>query len=139
MLEAGTEHVRYLLDTNICIYAIKQKPASVINALREHAAQGLGISSITAAELWYGVEKSASARNREALRHFLAPLEIAEFDAASAQVYGRLRCQLERAGMPIGPLDTQIAAHALHLDVILVSNNLSEFVRVPGLRLENWA
>lgn len=131
--------MRYLLDTNICIYAIKQRPISVIAALRAHAQAGIGISSITAAELWFGVEKSGSARNRDALRHFLEPLEIADFDLAAAEVYGRVRLQLERAGTPIGPLDTQIAAHALHLDVTLVTNDTREFERVAGLRLENWA
>jgi tRNA(fMet)-specific endonuclease VapC len=131
--------MRYLLDTNICIYAIKQRPISVIAALRAHAQAGIGISSITAAELWFGVEKSGSARNRDALRHFLEPLEIADFDLAAAEVYGRVRLQLEQAGTPIGPLDTQIAAHALHLDVTLVTNDTREFERVAGLRLENWA
>lgn len=131
--------MRYLLDTNICIYAIKQRPAEVVAALRAHASAGIGISSITAAELWFGVEKSGSTRNRDALRRFLEPLEIADFDAASAEIYGRVRLQLERAGTPIGPLDTQIAAHAIHLGVTLVTNNTREFERVAGLRLENWA
>lgn len=131
--------MRYLLDTNICIYAIKQRPASVVEALRAHANAGIGISSITAAELWFGVEKSGSARNRDALRHFLEPLEIADFDATAAEVYGKVRLQLEQAGTPIGPLDTQIAAHAIHLGITLVTNNTREFERVTGLRLENWA
>ncbi|GAB1392885.1 type II toxin-antitoxin system VapC family toxin [Rhodocyclaceae bacterium] len=131
--------MRYLLDTNICIYAIKQRPASVVEALRAHANAGIGISSITAAELWFGVEKSGSARNHDALRHFLEPLEIADFDAAAAEVYGKVRLQLEQAGTPIGPLDTQIAAHAIHLGITMVTNNTREFERVTGLRLENWA
>lgn len=131
--------MRYMLDTNICIYAIKHKPASVVAALRAHTGAGIGVSSITVAELFFGVEKSGSARNREALRHFLEPLEIADFDATAAEVYGRVRQQLERAGTPIGPLDTQIAAHALGLEVILVTNNQREFERVAGLRVENWA
>jgi tRNA(fMet)-specific endonuclease VapC len=100
---------------------------------------GLGISSISVGELFFGAEKSGSARNRVALQHFLEPLEIADFDPVAAAVYGRLRNVLERAGTPIGPLDTQIAAHALALGVTLVTNNTREFSRVPGLRLENWA
>lgn len=131
--------MRYMLDTNICIYAIKHKPACVIDALRAHEAAGLGISSITAAELYYGVRKSGSSRNALALQHFLEPLELADFDARAAQVYAEVRQTLEAAGTPIGPLDTQIAAHALALDAVLVSNNVREFSRVPRLRWENWA
>lgn len=131
--------MRYMLDTNICIYAIKHKPDAVVAALRAHAGAGIGVSSITVAELHFGVEKSGSARNLVALRHFLEPLEIADFDAAAAEMYGRVRQQLERAGTPIGPLDTQIAAHALGLDVTLVTNNQREFDRVARLRVENWA
>ena len=130
--------MRYMLDTNICIYAIKHRPPSVIAALRSHASAGIGVSSITVAELYFGVHKSASAKNLTALLHFLAPLEIADFDSAAADAYGRVRLELERAGQPIGPLDTQIAAHALALDVTLVTHNTREFVRVPGLRVEDW-
>jgi len=131
--------MRYLLDTDICIYAIKHRPASVVAALRAHASAGIGVSSVTVAELFFGVEKSGSPRNRDALRHFLAPLELADFDLNAAEVYGRVRNQLERVGMPIGPLDTQIAAHALALGVTLVTNNTREFSRVTGLRVVNWA
>lgn len=130
--------MRYMLDTNICIYAIKHQPASVLQALREHESAGIGVSSITVAELEYGVAKSGSARNAKALRQFLEPLEVADFDRGAAHAYGPLRSTLEVAGTPIGPLDTQIAAHALALGVTLVSNNLREFQRVPGLRLVNW-
>lgn len=131
--------MRYMLDTNICIYAIKHRPASVIEALRAHEAAGIGISSITAAELYYGVRKSGSPRNALALQHFLEPLEIADFDLHAAQAYAEVRQTLEAEGMPIGPLDTQIAAHALALGVVLVTNNSEEFSRVQGLRWENWA
>lgn len=131
--------MRYMLDTNICIYAIRNRPASVLAALRSHEADGIGVSSVTAAELCFGVEKSGSAKNALALRHFLEPLEIADFDLAAARRYGRLRRELEQAGTPIGPLDTQIAAHALALDATLVTNNLLEFQRVAGLKLANWA
>ena len=127
-----------MLDTNICIYAIKQRPPEVLAALRAQEVAGMGLSSVTVAELAFGVAKSGSARNQRALEQFLEPLEIADFDRSAALVYGRLRSALEAAGTPIGPLDTQIAAHALALGVILVSNNQREFARVPGLRLEDW-
>lgn len=130
--------MRYLLDTNICIYAIKHRPPQVIERLRAHEAEGLGISSISVAELFFGAAKSGSARNQAALRHFLEPLEIADFDVPAAEIYGNVRLALERAGTPIGPLDTQIAAHALALGAVLVTNNTREFERVPGLAVENW-
>ncbi|MBS4097751.1 MAG: type II toxin-antitoxin system VapC family toxin [Sulfuricella sp.] len=131
--------MRYMLDTNICIYAIKQRPGAVIAALRTHESAGIGLSSISVAELYFGVRKSGSAKNLLALQHFLEPLEIADFDLAAAHAYGDLRHALESKGTPIGPLDTQIAAHALSLGVCLVSNNTREFERVAGLKLENWA
>ncbi len=130
--------MRYMLDTNICIYAIKHRPPEVLVALRVHAAAGLGVSSISVAELAFGVAKSGSTRNLQALAQFLEPLEIADFDRAAAKIYGPLRARLEAAGTPIGPLDTQIAAHALALGVTLVSNNSREFARIPGLLLDNW-
>lgn len=131
--------MRYMLDTNICIYAIKNHPAQVLAQLRGHEAEGIGISSISVAELYFGVSKSGSARNLAALQQFLEPLEIADFDLHTAQVYGTLRYALERLGTPIGPLDMQIAAHALALEVTLVTNNVREFTRVPDLNLINWA
>ena len=131
--------MRFMLDTNICIYAIKHRPPEVLAALRRHEVAGLGLSSISVAELYFGVAKTGSARNLGALEQFLEPLEIADFDRSAAQAYGKLRAALESAGTPIGPLDTQIAAHALALGVTLVSNNTREFARVPGLRLDNWA
>jgi tRNA(fMet)-specific endonuclease VapC len=130
--------MRFMLDTNICIYVIKRRPPSVLAALLQHEAAGIGVSIITMCELAYGVVKSASARNQAAMQQFLEPLEVAEFDRAAAMAYARVRNQLESAGTPIGPLDTQIAAHALSLGVTLVSNNTREFARVPGLRLVNW-
>jgi tRNA(fMet)-specific endonuclease VapC len=131
--------MKFMLDTNICIYAIKHRPAAVLQALRAHEASGLGVSIVTVAELEYGVAKSGSTRNHAALLQFLEPLAIADFDRAAAAAYGTLRAQLESAGSPIGPLDMQIAAHALALGVTLVTNNTREFERVPGLRLANWA
>lgn len=131
--------MRYLLDTDICIYVINQRPPAVLQRFLAHERDGLGISAVTAGELYYGVRKSGSRRNLQALQRFLAPLEIAEFSAEGAQTYGELRSTLESRGTPIGPLDTMIAAHALTLDVTLVSNNVREFKRVPKLRVENWA
>ncbi len=130
---------RYLLDTNICIYIINRRPPEVFRHFDGVAAGQIGISSITHAELDFGVAKSGSRRNRAALDKFLLPLEIMPFDADAARQYGRLRARLERLGTPIGALDTLIAAHALALGVTLVSNNTREFERVPKLRLENWA
>lgn len=131
--------MKVMLDTNICIYLIKQQPPTVIERFQSHPIGDIGISSVTAAELSYGVSKSRHvSKNRLALEQFLAPLEVAAFDQAAAWSYGRLRAQLEGKGTPIGSMDMLIAAHALSLGVRLVSNNLTEFRRVPGLRLENW-
>lgn len=131
--------MRYLLDTDICIYVINERPAHVLQAFLAHESEGLGISSVTAAELFHGVARTGSERNLRALRQFLQPLEIAPFDEAAAEVCGSLRAWLASQGTPIGPYDAQIAAHAHSLGVTLVSNNLREFGRVPGLRCENWA
>jgi tRNA(fMet)-specific endonuclease VapC len=132
--------MKYLLDTNICIYLIRQRPASVIREMAQQQVGDVGLSSITVAELQYGVAKSAQVeRNRSALEQFLAPLVIVEFDAAAATVYGTIRALLERRGTPIGSLDTLIAAHAVSLGVTLVTNNEREFGRVPRLKLTNWA
>lgn len=136
---AGIKPLRYLLDTNICMYILNRKPAHVFRHFLTLSAGEVGISAITGAELSFGVAKSASQRNQDALAKFLAPLEILPFDEQAMQVYGALRRDLERLGTPIGPLDTLIAAHALSLDAILVTNNLREFSRVKNLRLENWA
>ena len=130
--------MRYMLDTNICVFAIRKNTPNVLAALRAHAAEGIGISSIVASELWFGVEKSASAKNAKALTQFLSPLEIAPYDEAATQTYGRIRAALEVKGKTIGPLDTLIAAHALALDVTLVTNNSTEFRRVTGLRIVDW-
>ena len=132
--------MKYLLDTNICIYLIKRRPERVIHELTKHAVSELGISTITAAELWHGVGRSQSfERSRAALEQFLIPLVIADFDSAAAAVYGQVWATLEKQGRPIGPFDTLIAAHALSLGVTLVTNNEREFRRVPGLTVVNWA
>lgn len=130
--------MRYLLDTNICVYIINRKPPAVIERFRRMALGEVGVSSITAAELAFGVAKSGSARNRTALEKFLAPLEILPFGGDAIWVYGDIRSALERSGTPIGALDTLIAAHALSAKLTLVTNNLKEFQPVAGLRCENW-
>lgn len=131
--------MRYMLDTDICIYTINQRPSVVLRAFERFHSAGLGISSVTAAELFFGVARSGSPRNLEALRRFLATLEVAPFDALAAEVCGPLRDWLASQATPIGPYDALIAAHAHALGVTLVSNNTREFERVPGLRVENWA
>lgn len=128
-----------LLDTNICIYIINTRPPEVLAHFRRYRLGEVGLSSVVAAELAYGVAKSGSERNRQALEMFLAPLEIAPFDEPAVWAYGALRAELERQGKPIGALDTMIAAHALSLNAVLVTSNTREFSRVNGLRLENWA
>jgi len=129
----------YLLDTNICIYIINNRPEKVLQRFRKERIGNVGISSITASKLTYGVVKSASERNRLALELFLAPLEIYPFDESVIWHYGEVRADLEKRGKPIGALDTMIAAHALALNSILVTNNTREFNRVEGLHYENWA
>jgi len=131
--------ISYMLDTNICIYIINARPPAVLERFRRERLGSISISSVTAAELAFGVAKSGSARNREALEMFLAPLEVLPFDASAIWHYGDLRAALERRGEPIGALDTMIAAHAMASNTILVTNNTREFARVAGLRLENWA
>lgn len=130
--------MRYTLDTDICIHAINERPPRVLRALRDHPAAGLGVSTITASELHYGVARTGSTRNAEALGRFLASLEVADFDAAASEVAGQLRAWLAERGTPIGPYDALIAAHAQSLGVTLATNNSREFRRVPGLKLANW-
>jgi len=131
--------MKFLLDTNICIYIIKKKPEQVFEKFRGLAVGSVAISSVTLAELHYGIAKSANPeKNREALDRFLTPIEIIDFGAESTEEYGKIRAELERKGITIGPLDTLIAAHARSLDLILVTNNEKEFSRVAGLSLENW-
>ena len=131
--------MKYLLDTDICIYVINERPKAVLERFSKHPIGDLGVSSITAAELAFGVVKSASPRNQAALEAFLLPLQIASYELDAAMTYGRIRADLQRRGAAIGPLDMLIAAHALSLDAVLVTNNLKEFRRVSGLRCESWA
>ena len=127
-----------LLDTNICIYIINAKPAAVLERFKHYRLGEIGLCSVVAAELAFGVAKSGSARNRQALEMFLAPLTILPFDDRAAWAYGDLRAELERRGTPIGSLDTMIAAHALSLQAKLITNNTREFAQVPGLHVDNW-
>lgn len=129
----------YMLDTNICIYVIKKQPISVIEKFRQLKPGDIAISTITIAEMMFGVEESQQKeKNKDALDLFLAPLEIVDFDYLSAQRYGQIRAFLNRRGIPIGAYDLMIAAHCLSLGLTLVTNNLDEFSRVPGLSTENW-
>jgi tRNA(fMet)-specific endonuclease VapC len=127
-----------LLDTNICIYIINEKPPAVLKRFQRYRLGDIGLCSVVAAELAFGVAKSGSPRNRQALEMFLAPLTILPFDHPAAWAYGDLRADLERRGTPIGSLDTMIAAHALSLQARLITNNTREFAKVPGLQLEDW-
>ena len=131
--------IKYMLDTNICIYIIKRKPTDVIARFRQTRISQVGISSITLSELEYGVAKSSKPdQNQFALAQFSAPLEILSYEDEAAQQYGRLRALLEKQGTPIGSLDMLIAAHVLSINCILVTNNEKEFNRVPNLKIDNW-
>ena len=132
--------IHYMRDTDICIYIIRRKPADLIKRLMKSRISQIGISSITLSELEYGVAKSSKQeQNQVALAQFLAPMEILSYGDEAAQQYGRLRAFLEKQGTPIGSLDMLIAAHALSIDCILVTNNEKEFGRVPNLKIDNWA
>jgi tRNA(fMet)-specific endonuclease VapC len=128
-----------MLDTDTCIALIKQRSSELVVKLKKHKPGEVAISSITLAELHFGVSKSAQPeKNRAALDQFLLPLEILAFDDAAAECYGRVRAALEIEETPIGPLDTLIAGHALSISGTVVTNNVREFSRVRGLRVENW-
>ena len=131
--------MRFMLDTDSCIALIKRKPAPVLRRLTSLAPGEAGISAVTLAELRYGVAKSAQReKNGLALDEFLLPLEVADFDEPTAESYGMVRAALEKAGTPIGPLNTQIGAHALSLGATLITHNSREFLRIPGLTVEDW-
>lgn len=130
----------YMLDTNICIYVMKKRPENVLRRFQKELYSGLCISSITLAELEYGMKHSSDpVRNEQALLRFLAPMNILPFGLAAASEYGEIRGYLQSQGTPIGPLDMLIAGHARSEGMILVTNNGKEFERVPDLVLENWA
>jgi tRNA(fMet)-specific endonuclease VapC len=130
----------YLLDTNICIYIIKKRPEKVLERFNTLSIGDVAISSITLAELHYGIMKSSNPKkNQEALDKFLTPFDILDFDYFATIEYGKIRADLEKNGTPIGPLDTLIAAHAVSQKLTLVTNNEKEFKRIPDLKIENWA
>lgn len=130
----------YMLDTNICIYAIKKKPERVLQRLKSKLDNGVCISSITLDELEYGMKHSSNpAKNEQALLRFLVPFSVLPFGPAAASEYGETRAYLQSQGTPIGPLDMLIAGHAKAEKLILVTNNVRKFERVPNLEIENWA
>lgn len=128
----------HMLDTNICIYVMKTYPPAVREKFNELAEQ-LCVSSITLGELHYGAEKSARrSENLSAIEHFVTRLEVLPFGGKAASHYGQVRAELERGGTPCGPHDMQIGAHARSEGLVVVTNNMKEFVRMPGVRIENW-
>ena len=129
----------YLIDTNICIYLVREKDLELTQRFEEHRPYDIGVSAVTVAELQYGVAKSRQVeRNRRALLRFLTPFEILPFDDKDAELFGILRARLEAEGRTIGPYDLELAAQALARGLILVTNNEGEFRRIPGLPVENW-
>ena len=129
----------YFLDTNICIYLIKESPVRVIRTIQSKRPDEIAISSVTFAELQFGVDKSQhTEKNQKALDRFLAPLEIRPFDVEAGRVYAQVRADLQRRGKGIGALDMMIGAHALALGATFVTNNVREFKRIRGLKIENW-
>jgi tRNA(fMet)-specific endonuclease VapC len=131
--------MKFMLDTNTCIYIIKRKPPHVIRRFKRTEISQIGISSITLSELLYGVSKSSRPeQNQLALTQFIAPLEILPYGDEAAQYYGELRANLEKQGTPIGSFDMLIAAHALSIPCTLVTNNEKEFIRIPNLKIVNW-
>ena len=131
--------MKYVLDTNICVYALKRRDA-VVDRLQKHSPDDLAVSIITVAELWFGARKSKRPEsNRRSIDAFLKPFEVLPFDRAAAEAYAELRLGLERAGRPIGERDLQIASIAVARRLTVVTHNLSEFARIPGLKVEDWA
>jgi tRNA(fMet)-specific endonuclease VapC len=130
--------LKYMLDTNICIFTLKNKPQQVREAFTRHHGQ-LCISTVTLMELIYGAEKSAAPeKNLSVIEGFAARLEVLNYDSQAAAHSGQLRAELAKSGKPIGPYDQMIAGHARSLGLVLVTNNLGEFNRVAGLRVEDW-
>ena len=132
--------MKYMIDTNICIYAMKNKPEVVSQRIEEHLPLDVCISTIVLAELKHGIYKSANReKNESALNNFLRVFEILPFDAEAAIEYGKICAHLQKQGTPIGTMDMLIAAHALSKSLTIVTNNVREFERVPGLVIENWS
>ena len=132
--------MKYFLDTNICIYIINKHPATIMAKFAQFEPYEIGVSAIVVSELQYGVAKSSQLqRNQQRLDAFLAPFQVVPYDKAAALAYGNIRAALEKNGQLIGREDLLIAAHALANDFTLVTNNEHEFLRVPNLKIENWA
>jgi len=130
--------LKYMLDTNIVIYTIKNRPEQVRKIFRQHENR-MCISAVTKGELIYGAERSSQPeRNLIDIEGLIARLEVAPFEDHASEHFGQLRAELYRIGQPIGPYDMMIAGHARAMGLILVTNNMKEFERVPGLRVENW-
>jgi tRNA(fMet)-specific endonuclease VapC len=131
--------MRFMLDTDICIYIIKKKPLNVWRKFQELSLGEVGVSTITVAELQYGVYKSQhQAKNKMALTQFLLPLKIIPFDEKATEIYGKIRAKLEQQGQVIGAMDMLIAAQAISLEITLLTNNTDEFSRIPELTIQNW-
>ncbi len=131
--------MKLMLDTNICIYIIKQQPESVLKRFLDYQVGDISISTITLSELRFGVAKSKhQTKNTKALEEFLIPLEILPFDEDAAQAYGEVRASLEEAGTPLGAMDMVIAAHAVSQGLALVTNNIREFSCVSNLTIVDW-
>lgn len=131
--------MKYLIDTNICIYIMNTHPPEVLQKFKSIGVGEVGISSITVSELHYGASKSIHIKkNIQRLDEFLSPFEILSYDDNASRCYGKIRSKLEKKGKIIGPLDMLIAAHALSKKLILISNNIKEFNRIRSLQVENW-
>lgn len=131
--------MRYMLDTNACIHIIKKQPDSIVRKLKRIRVEQIGISGIVVAELAYGIRQSERRKqNQEAVEEFLSYVLVEDWPAAAAKEYGNIRTHLQNKGMPIGAMDLLIAAHAMYNKSILVTDNLKEFKRIPGLKIENW-
>ncbi len=131
--------MKYMLDTNICIELLRKSNRRILEHIKQYDIGDIGISSITLAELQYGVEKSTKQpQNQNILTAFLADLEVVDFDSNAAIYYGQIRTHLETKGTLVGPMNTLLAAHALALDVTFVTNNKREFKRIKSLKVENW-
>jgi len=131
--------MNFLIDTNICIYIMNERPPEVIQKFKNTKIGQIGISTITVSELNYGVSKSKyQKQNNKRLEEFLAPFDIFPYDENASKFYGKIRTQLENDGNIIGPFDMLIAAHALSKDIVLVTNNEKEFKRIKSLKVENW-
>jgi tRNA(fMet)-specific endonuclease VapC len=130
---------RYILDTDMCSYIIKERPESVRQRFQKLAMEQLCVSVVTYAELIYGVECSSSKRvNRPVIEDFVRHLDVMDWDAGAAEQYGMIRSELEVTGTPIGAMDMMIAAHAKSIKAVLVTNNQKHFTKIKGLKIDNW-